>query len=405
MGRFIPEHRDPLFGERAHRALEDIRDERDPLKVATRLRGPLEAELARRCAELHELRVRAHSRFFEEVPIFMTAPGLSRASSEAAANARAAHFFDKMPHAWVSDATCGIGADALALSRAGAKVLAADVDPYLAACASANLSAYEHPARVTVAKSLKPRYSCDALYLDPDRRPGGERTLNPERWSPPLSEALGLALRHEGACLKLAPAMETSGAFPSGGASHHWQWVSVDRSLVELCLWTGALATSSPREALLIRSGAVVARFAGEPTPCEVVAAEERPHPAYIHDPDPCLVRSKLLGTLASAHELRALHPMLALLVGKSPVVSPFLDPFRVLGSAPLDPRRVRDMLRAHDVGPIEVRKRGHPDPAEVLARRFKGPGERRAILFIARLDEGHRAYLAEPALSPDGGR
>jgi hypothetical protein len=404
MGRFLPKHTDPLFKEQAHRALEGLGEERDLLKVATRLKRSLEPSLARRCAELHELRFRSRSRFIKEAPLFMTASGLSRASSEAAANARAAHLFSKMPHAWVSDATCGIGADSLALARAGAHVISSEIDPFLVACSAANLTLYGHPARVTISDCLKPTAKSDALFLDPDRRPGGVRTMNPAEWTPSLSQAMELAEQHQGACLKLAPAMDVDGVKPSS-APYHWQWVSVDRSLVELCLWTGELSIDQPREALLIRNGEVLARFSGHPIPCEPIPRTERPDPPYLHDPDPCLVRSRLLGTLAAEHSLRALHPMLALLVGDSPVISPFLDPFRVLGSAPLDRRRVRALLRANNIGSIEVRKRGHPDRAEVLAKRFKGPGEKRGILFIARLDEGHRAYLAEPALGRGGGR
>ena len=179
MGRFLQEHNDPLFSESANRALKELGEERDLLKVATRLKRSLEPELARRCAELHELRFRSRSRFLEEVPMFMTASGLARASSEAAANARAAHFFSKMPHVWVSDATCGIGADSLALSRAGARVIASEIDPYLVACTAANLALHGHPVRVAVSDCLQSATKCDALFLDPDRRPEGVRTLNP----------------------------------------------------------------------------------------------------------------------------------------------------------------------------------------------------------------------------------
>lgn len=404
MGRFLPEHSDPLFAEPASQALKELGEERDLLKVATRLKRSLEPELARRCAELHELRFRSRSRFPAEAPMYMTASGLARASSEAAANARAAHFFSTMPDAWVSDATCGIGADSLALARAGAQVFASEIDPYLVACTAANLALYEHPVRVAVSDCLRPVTKCDALFLDPDRRPGGVRTLDPDEWTPSLNQALELAQRHDGACLKLAPAMDVRG-FESSEFPHHWQWVSVDRNLVELCLWTGALSIDPPREALLIRKGEILARFSGQPIPCEPVNSAKRANPPYLHDPDPCIVRSRLLGTLAIEHDLRALHPMLALLVGDSPVISPFLDPFRVLGSAPLDRRRVRELLREHGIGPIEVRKRGHPERAEVLAQRFKGTGKKRGTLFIARLDEGHRAYLAEPTSGQGGGR
>lgn len=389
-------HRDPLFGEEAAEALRSLGEERDPLRAATKLQASLEPALARRCAELHELRLRSRARFPCEFPLFMTSPGLSRASSEAAANARAAHIFSRLPRAWVSDATCGIGADAMALSRAGARVIASDRDPFLSACAAANLTAYGHKANVAVADCLRSPSRSDVLVLDPDRRPGGERTLDPERWSPSLTEALLLASQHEGACLKLAPAMETEGVLPSGDLSHHWEWVSVNRSLVELCLWTGALASEETRQATLIREGEVIARFSGTPVPTDPLAQGELEEPPFLHDPDPCLVRSRLLGTLARELGLRGLHPKLALLVGDAPASSPFLDAFRVLGSAPLDRKRVRALLSAHDVGTIEVRKRGHPDPAEVLAKRFKGPGERHGTLFVTRLDQGHRAYLAE---------
>jgi len=398
MGHCTSDHSDPIFGEEAHLALEDLGSERDPLKVATRLKASLEPELARRCAELHELRLRSRSRFCNEFPLYMTPPGLSRASSEAAANARAARIFSRLPRAWVSDATCGIGADTMALTRAGARVISSDIDPHLAACASANLIAYGHAARVVVADCLQPPALCDVLVLDPDRRSGGTRTLDPERWKPSLTEALELALQYEGACLKLAPAMETDAAGIPQDLPHHWQWVSVNRSLVELCLWTGALSSAGPREATLVRAGDIEASFTGDPVPTNPIPTEQREDPPYLHDPDPCLVRSRLLGTLAAELGLRALHPMLALLVGEAPASTPFLDSFRVLGSAPLDRRRVRNLLRAHDVGPIEVRKRGHPDPAEELARRFRGPGERRGTLFVTRLDRGHRAYLTEPA-------
>ncbi|MCH2106567.1 MAG: hypothetical protein MK291_08005, partial [Planctomycetes bacterium] len=105
-------HPDPLFGERAHAAMLALEGEPDPLRATERLQATLEPELARRCAALHQLRLRSKSRFPNEFPLYMTPPGLSRASSEAAANARAAHILSRLPRAWVSDSTCGIGADA-----------------------------------------------------------------------------------------------------------------------------------------------------------------------------------------------------------------------------------------------------------------------------------------------------
>ena len=116
----------------------------------------------------------------------------------------------------------------------------------------------------------------------------------------------------------------------------------------------------------------------------------------YIADPDPAIVRSGLLGLLASQQQLAPLAPRLGYLGGDQPPNSAFLRAFRVLDVVSLDRKKVRKMLREHDIGPIAVRKRGHPEPAEVLARKLRGDGARRGELLIARLDSGHRAYLVE---------
>jgi hypothetical protein len=69
-----------------------------------------------------------------------------------------------------------------------------------------------------------------------------------------------------------------------------------------------------------------------------------------------------------------------------------------VLGSVALDRRRVRALLGEHDVGPLTVKKRGHPDSAEALARRLRGPGRRPGLLAVGRLERGHRAWLLDEA-------
>jgi hypothetical protein len=90
------------------------------------------------------------------------------------------------------------------------------------------------------------------------------------------------------------------------------------------------------------------------------------------------------------------LGPGIAYLGGPQPTRSPLVRCRRVLGTAPADPRQVRALLEAHDVGPVTVMKRGHPDPTEVLAQRFRGRGSRRGLLAVTRLERGHLALLLE---------
>ncbi len=390
---------DPLFSERVERALAEVLAERDPLRRATRLRALLPADLAPRAAQLAQLRLRIAADYPRRPPRFASGPGLAMASREAVAGWRGEEIGAGHPGAWVLDATCGIGVDALGLAAAGARVVAADRDPFHARCAAHNLAALGFAPRVLVADAAAPAARADLCLLDPERRVGGERQLDPERWSPPLSRALAVAARFRGAWLKLAPALEVD-ALPLPPGTWRWRWISAARELVETALLGGVLAGAGDparREVVALGQDGV-ARFEALPEDCPPWPAREVPGLAWLAEPDPALVRSGLLGALARAEGLRPLDARIAYLGGDRPARSGLLVPWRVLGSAPLDPKRVRALLALHDVGPLEVHKRGHSEPAEVLARRLAGPGRRRGVLFVARLDAGQRAFLVEPA-------
>jgi hypothetical protein len=147
-----------------------------------------------------------------------------------------------------------------------------------------------------------------------------------------------------------------------------------------------------------------VARLAGTPVArpaLDDAAARAAP---FLADPDPALVRSGLLGLLAQELGAQPLHPLCAYLGAPLALRSPFLRSFRVLDAAPLDRKQVRRMLARHDVGPVTVKKRGHPDPADKLARRLRGPGRRPGVLLLARLERSHHAFLVAP-LDPPGTR
>ena len=299
----------------------------------------------------------------------------------------------------VLDATCGIGIDALAIAASGARVVAADLDAFHARCAAANFEHSGLEACVLVADAARPAVRADVLVLDPDRRHGGRRTLDPERWSPPLSRALELARGVRGASLKLAPALDVARVALGRGA-WRWRWVSAGRELVEVSLLAGELAraepgTDAPREVVALASGAEV-RFEARPELVEPWPAAALDGLAWLAEPDPALIRSGLLGALARQEGLRPLDAKIAYLGGERRPSSPLLVPWRVIESSPLDRKRVRAMLDRHDVGPIEVHKRGQSEPAEELARRLAGRGSRRGVLFVARLDAGHRAFLVE---------
>ncbi len=390
----------PIYPPSVLEALENLDPELGSLEASRALRRTLSPEAARQAAELHELRRRAAGKLEGAASLLLTRRGLEQASDRRVAAARAARMAEGAPGGRVWDATCGIGGDALALAAAGLSVLASDVDPTATALAARNLRRAGRggwAARASLTAPPLRAGAVDFLCADPDRRAGREsgRVGSPEAWSPRLSEVLAAVRGFRGACVKLPPAFEPEVAL--GDLPHSWQWVSLAGELKEVALWTGALARpGSGREVLALDRDGGAARYAGEPVEVSHLAPAEAASVAWIAEPDPAVLRAGLVGRLARDHGVTPLGPGLAYLGGEARPTSPLLRAWRVLGSVAVDRRRVRALLGEHDVGPLTVKKRGHPDPAETLARRLRGPGRRRGVLLVARLEQGHRAYLVE---------
>lgn len=382
-------------------ALASIPPGLDPLGIAKRLRGRLGAELGRRAAELLELRVRSRRRFPEGWLPFLTRKGLEQATPQVVAAERADQLRSSLGNSRIWDATCGIGADLLAIGLGG-EAVGSDVEPTTARFAAENLRRRGLACAVASADAGRPpwrRGAVAAVLIDPDRRLAGPREGNPESWGPPLSRALELAQDVGAGCIKLPPALDPAGLEEVGAL----RWVSLDGELRELSLWTGSVAGSRPRrEAVALRSGGERRTFTAPPEEVAPLDAAAAAGTAWLAEPDPAVIRAGLVGALAARVGFRPLGPRLAYLGGEhEPQAEGLLRAWRVLGTAPLDRRRVRALLAEHDVGPLTVKKRGHPDPADVLARRLRGSGSRPGLLAVARLEQGHLALLLQPPEAP----
>ncbi|TDJ73996.1 MAG: class I SAM-dependent methyltransferase [Planctomycetota bacterium] len=394
---------DPIFGKEVALALEAIPGTATTLQIATFLRTRLDPELARRAAELHDLRIRKKGRFDPNYLAFVTKRGLEQATPQLVAEARAKQIANCARGALVWDATCGIGADSVAIalsgSTGGTALVASDRDLHTLRYARANLEHHGVNARVVVADAGRPPVvRADVVVLDPDRRASGARSLDPERWSPRFSLTLRVARSFDGACVKLAPAFDPARVGEGLEAVGAWVWVSLRGSLCEVSLWLGALADGRPGRSVLALDGrGGVATLAGEPEDVPALSPAAAREVRWLAEPDPAVIRSGLLGNLARAEALAPLAPRIAYLGGAERPASRLLAAWRVLGTASLDRRRVRALLGRHDIGPVVVKKRGHPESADELARRFRGPGTRRGLLVVTRLEHTHLALLCDP--------
>lgn len=170
----------------------------DELAVATRLRRTHPPELVSAAIGQARLRQRAAAKFPAEDAerMFFTSNGVEQSTRAVVAAHRAARMRD-MGVTSVADLCCGIGGDAIALARAGIRVLAVDRDPLTAAVARANAEALGLDGLIEVRETDVTEVDTtgyDAVFVDPARRGGRGRVFDPEAYSPPLSWAVAKAL-------------------------------------------------------------------------------------------------------------------------------------------------------------------------------------------------------------------
>ncbi|MBO9577520.1 MAG: SAM-dependent methyltransferase [Microbacteriaceae bacterium] len=357
-------------------------------------------ELAATALTQARLRTRAVAKFGEfAARMLFTEEGLQQATRLGVA-ARHADRYRDAGLSRVADLGCGIGGDALAFAGLGLAVRAIDRDPVAAAIAAYNLAAFPDASVAVGAAEDVDLAGVDAVWLDPARRglprgstPDSRRParLDPADWSPSLDFAFGLADRLPTG-VKLGPGLDHE-LLPRDREA---QWVSDGGEVVELVVWSGALARPGVGRAALVigAGGAAELTAAGD---SEDVAAGELGE--YLVEPDGAVIRARLIGDLARSLDpaARMLHETIAWVTLDTEPRTPFGQSFRVLDVLPLDTKAVRRALLARDAGAAEIKKRGVDiEPAE-FRRRLKLPGGGRQLtVILTRLGARRRAILAE---------
>ncbi len=289
---------------------------------------------------------------------------------------------------------CGCGADSLALAHRAQNLMATDIDPVRAACAHTNLMAFGlASARALPADGLEVLAGegrrANVVFADPDRRPGGRRTLDPERWEPPLSRLLALADGERSVFVKAAPSLSADEV----PAPFDVAYVSFAGACVEAFLSAEpGRAPRAPRAVLLPPEGPSV-ELAGDRGD-----APAGPLGAVLLVADPAAIRARLLAELCSRHELRLVNSGLAFLTGESAAQSPWLTAYRVIESLPLHPRHVRHAVRRLGPRQLRVHARGVAITAPDLDRPLRGERGSGPELdvFATRSDDRPIAVLAE---------
>jgi hypothetical protein len=379
------------------RAAELLAARTDAVTALSRLRAEVGTDLAGPAWGIARQRDRARATFGADADrLLFTGDTLEQAGRPALADRRATRLLAGGASS-VADLGCAAGTDTMALLRAGARVVAVDRDPVAreltrlntAALGLAGVAVLDADVVDLVAAADDGRVAgCDAAVLDPARRAGGRRLLDPDRWSPPWSTVTALLDRVPATAVKVAPGLDHD-RVPEGVEA---EWVSVGGSIVEALLWGRGLSTTW-RRATLLRDE----RFAEVTADADPGPADVGPVHGWLHEPDPALIRSGLMSLVAAEAGATLVDPTIAYLTSDGPAASPWLSSYRITDVLPFNLKRLKAHLRTRGVGRVVVKKRGSPIEPETLARQLRGSGSGSCVVVVTRVAGAPTVLVCEP--------
>jgi len=366
----------------------------DELAVATRLRREHPAELVSAALGQARLRQRAAAKFGGEDAerMFFTPNGVEQ-STRATVAAYRAECFRALGVRSVADLCCGIGGDAIALARAGIRVLAVDRDPVTAAVARANADALGLAELIEVREADVTEVDIspyDAVFVDPARRGGRGRIFDPEAYSPPLSWAVGTARTAPHAALKVAPGIPHE-AVPADAEA---EWISDGGDVKEAVLWFGT------------QPGAVRATLLPGPRP---LLGKRLPDPQvrsvgrYLYEPDGAVIRAHLVAEVAEELDGGLIDPTIAYITADELHVTPYASSYEITDQLPFNVKKLKALLRERGVGTLTVKKRGSAVEPEELRKKVRPQGPHSATVFLTRVAGAPTMLVGAPARPASG--
>ncbi|QDY78576.1 SAM-dependent methyltransferase [Streptomyces qinzhouensis] len=402
----LPEPLATLLSPEGRALLDELRDH-DPaeeLALATRLRRDHPAERVSAALGQARLRQRAVAKFgaADAYRMFFTPNGVEQATRAPVAAHRAARLAALGVRS-VADLCSGIGGDAIALARAGIRVLAVDRDPLTAATVRANAGALGLGELIEVRCADVTEIDTsayDAVFTDPARRGGRGRIFDPEAYSPPLSWAIEAARGRPVAALKIAPGIPHE-LIPEDFAA---EWISYEGEVKEAVLWRGTEDPAPGRVAATLLSGtgpSTAYTLVGRGLPDPPV----RPVGRYLYEPDGAVIRAHLVAEVAAGLAGGGLiDPTIAYVTADELRPLPSATAYEITDVLPFGLKKLKALLRERGVGSLTVKKRGSAVEPEEVRRKVKPQGPNAATVFLTRVDGAPSMLIGRPARAGAGG-
>jgi hypothetical protein len=346
--------------------------------------------LARAAVDQAILRQRARSKFGSADRMYFDRESLEQATGEEVAQHRAIRFRGCTR---IFDLGCGMGGDSLALAEA-APVVGVDINHarLLLLKTNAEVLNPSHSIDLIHADILYPAWDLPAnsgVFLDPDRRLGGQRVHHVRQYRPALPHVLDRFAHVDALAIKVSPAVDWN---QISGLGCEVEFISVAGQLKEATLWFQALKTVERRATLL-------------PGPYTLTGESEpelsvKPPGNYLLEPDPAILRAGLVRTLGRQLGVNMIDSTIAYLTSDMLPETPFVRAFRIEMVLPFGLMRLRRELRKREVGSVTFIKRGSAVDTASFERRLRLRGRENATVILTRVEGKHKALLVEPILS-----
>jgi SAM-dependent methyltransferase len=351
------------------------------LRAAEALRAAVGPDLGPLALEQAVLKERARAKHPEGHRMWWTGESLEQASSYEVATHRAQRFAGADR---VLDLGCSVGGDLLPLA-ALAPTVGIDIDETRLLLAQAN--AHELEASVLLVRADVTRFEPSGwVFADPARRAGGRRVFDPRAYTPRLDVVLGWLPRLSALGVKVAPGIDYD-PLPN---DVEVEIVSLRGDVKEAVIWGAAARRGASRMATLLPGGDVLT---DEAAPTPTVAPPGR----FLLEPDGAVVRAHLVAQVAARVNGWLLDATIAYVAADVVLPMPFGRWYEVLETLPFGLKQLRERLRAHDVGPLVVKKRGTAVEPEELRRRLKLTGSREMTVVLSRAGGRQIAMLTRP--------
>jgi hypothetical protein len=351
-----------------------------------RLRKHFPELLVRAALDVVLLLPKARVKFHQADTMLFDREGLEMATHQTVATYRAERFRSFLS---VADLCCGIGGDAIGLASLGVQLRCVDLDPVRLGMTEVNLESHSLTADCRCEDVLQADFTgIQGFFVDPNRRTGGRRPLDPSDYQPPVPELLrGLQQYNPGLIgVKIAP----------GVAHEDWrkfqtetEFISLDGELKEAVLWFAEGSALHGRATVLPGphhlEGDAAIPLASEPK-------------NWIYDPDPAVVRAQQLGTLAVQLGATPLDDQIALLSHEGEKSTPFATRFKLVAAIPFHEKKVGEWLRVHHVGRLTLLQRGSGLAAERVQNLWRLKGDDHLVMILTKVLGVVTCLLCEPS-------